>query len=141
MIAEVCDEHFKIIAEVCNEHFVTIGKKLADVIVQTDDSSPYAHLKRAETQFKFKPVTADQIQQTISKLINCKATGIHNIPNRVLKASMNIISPSLCDIFTTTVSSNQFIDNLKIAKVAAVLTARDIDDLNNYRPISVLPIA
>ena len=60
------------IAEVCNEHFVTIGKKLADEIVQTCDSSPYAHLKRADTQFKFKPVTADQIQQTISKLINSK---------------------------------------------------------------------
>ena len=52
----------KIIAEVCNEHFVTIGKKLTDEIVQTGDSSPYAHLKRAEARFKFKPVTADYIQ-------------------------------------------------------------------------------
>ena len=51
----------KMIAEMCNEHFVTIGKKLADETVQTGDSSPYAHLKRADTQFKFKPVTADQI--------------------------------------------------------------------------------
>ena len=110
----------KIIAEVCNEHFVTIGKKLVDEIVPTGDLSPYAHLKRAETGFKFKPVTADQIQQTISKLINSKATGIRNIPNKVLKASMNIISPSLCDTFTTAISANQFIDNLKIAKAAAV---------------------
>ena len=67
----------KMIAEVCNEHFVTIGKKLADEIVQTGDS---AHLKRVDTRFKFKPATADQIQQTISKVINSKATGIHNIP-------------------------------------------------------------
>ena len=129
----------KIIAEVCNEHFVTIGKKLADEIVQTGDSSPYAHLKRSETRLKFKPVTADQIQQTISKFINSKATGIHNIPNKVLKASMNIISPSLCDIFTTAISSNQFIDDLKIAKVTAVFKAGERDNLNNYRPISVLP--
>ena len=116
------------IAEVCNEHFVTIGKKLADEIAQTGDSFPYAHLKRADTRFKLKPVTADQIQQTITKLINSKATGIYNIPNKVLKASMNIISPSPCNIFKTAISSNQFIDDLKIAK-----TARD--DLGNYRPI------
>ena len=103
----------KMTAEVCNEHFFTIGKKLADEIVQTGDSSPYAHLKKADTRFKFKPVTADQIQQTIFKLINSKATGIHNIPNKVLKASMNIISPSLCDIFTTAISSNHFIDDLR----------------------------
>ena len=95
----------KIIAELRNEHFVTIGKKLADEVVQTGDLSPYAHLKRAETRFKFKPVTADQIQQTISKLINSKATDIHNIPDKVLKASMNITSPSLCDIFTAAISS------------------------------------
>ena len=64
------------------EESITIGKKLADEIGQTGDSSPYAHLKRADTQFKFEPVTADQIQQTISKLIISKATGIHNIPNK-----------------------------------------------------------
>ena len=39
----------KMIAEVCNDHFVTIGQKFADEIVQTGDSSPYAHLKRADT--------------------------------------------------------------------------------------------
>ena len=64
---------------------------------------------------------------------------MHNIPNIVLKASMNIISPSLCGIFTTAISSNQFIDELKIAKVAAVFKAGERDDLNNYRLISVLP--
>ena len=51
---------------------------------------------------------------------------------------MNIISPSLCDIFTP-ISPNQFTDDLKIAKVAAVFKAGERDDLNNYRPISVLP--
>ena len=129
----------KMIAEVCNEHFVTIGKDLADETVQTGDSFPYAHLKRADTRFKFKPVTEDQLQQTISKLINSKATGIYNITNKVLEASMNIISPSLCDIFTTAISSNQFIDDLKIAKIAAIFKAGERDDLNNSRPISVLP--
>ena len=52
---------------------------------------------------------------------------------------MNIISPSLCHIFTTAISSNQFIDDLKITKVAAVFKSGERDDLNNYRPISVLP--
>ena len=52
---------------------------------------------------------------------------------------MNIISPSLCDIFTTAILSNQFIDDLKIAKIAAIFKAGERDYLNNYRPISVLP--
>ena len=42
-------------------------------------------------------------------------------------------------MFTTAISSNQFIDDLKIAKIAAIFRADERDDLNNYRPISVLP--
>ena len=53
---------------------------------------------------------------------------------------MNIISPSLSDIFTTAISSNQFIDDLKLATIAAIFNAGERDDLNNYKPISVLPI-
>ena len=41
--------------------------------------------------------------------------------------------------FTTSISSNQFIDDLKIAKIAAIFKAGVRDDLNNYRSISVWP--
>ena len=73
----------EIIAEVCNGHFVTISKKLADETFHTGDSSPYAHHKRPDIRFKFKPVKANQIQLTISNLRNSNTTGIHNILKKI----------------------------------------------------------
>ena len=75
----------------------------------------------------------------LKKLINGKATGVHNIPNKILKDSYQIIAPFLSDIFNCSISTNTFPDDLKIGKVSPAHKSGDRDDLNNYRPISVLP--
>ena len=75
----------------------------------------------------------------LEKLINNKATGIHGIPNRALKDSAEIIAPSLTDIFNLSLASKVFPDDLKVGKIAPVHKSGDKDQLNNYRPISVLP--
>ena len=73
----------------------------------------------------------------LEKLINSKATGIHDIPNRALKDSAEIIAPSLTDIFNFSVASKVFPDDLKVGKIAPVHRSGDKDQLNNYRPVSV----
>ena len=81
-----------------------------------------------------KPISVTQVIKLLEKLINSKATGIHGIPNRALKDSAEII-----DIFSFSVASKVFPDYLKIGKIAAVHKSGDKDQLNIYRPISVLP--
>ena len=75
----------------------------------------------------------------MKKLINSKATGIHAIPNKVLKDTADIIAPSLTDIFNFAVTTKVFPNDLKVGKVAPAFKSGDRDNLNNYRPISVLP--
>ena len=75
----------------------------------------------------------------IKKLVNSKATGIHGIPNRALKECAENIAPSLVDIFNFSIETGVFPDDLKIGRVAPVYKSGEKDDLNNYRPISVLP--
>ena len=83
--------------------------------------------------------TEGQVLKLSNKLINAKATGLHNIPNRVLKESADIIGPSLTFIFNFPIMSRAFPDDLKMAKVTLAFKGGDRDDLGNYRPISVLP--
>ena len=129
----------KQITELCSEHFVTIGDKLAQSIQPSDEQSPTAHIKTATVEFKFRPVSVLQVMKVIKKLVNSKATESFGIRNRALKDCAEHIAPSLTDIFSFSLETKVFPDDLKVGKVAPVYKSKDKDDLNNYRPISVLP--
>ena len=128
----------KQISEICNDHFVTVGERLACQIPCSDYSAT-VHIPKTNSVFQLKPVTEGQVSKLLNKLINGKATGLHNIPNRVLKESADIIGPSLTFIFSFSIMSKAFLDDLKMAKVTPAFKGGDRDDLGNYRPISVLP--
>ena len=75
----------------------------------------------------------------VQKLVNNKTTGVHDIPNRVLKDSVNVIAPFLTEISNCSLSSKMFPDDSKTGKVTLVFKSVDRDNLNNCRPITVLP--
>ena len=70
------------ISEICNDHFVTVGERLAGQMPCSDNSLT-AHIPKINSVFQLKPVTEGQVLKLLSKLINGKATGSHNIPNSV----------------------------------------------------------
>ena len=51
----------------------------------------------------------------------------------------DIVAPHLADIFNYSVVSKTFLDDFKIGKVSPLFKNGEREDLNNYRPISVLP--
>ena len=75
----------------------------------------------------------------IAKLVNAKAVGTHAIPNRSLKEANNLISPSLREIFNCAIKTKTYRDDLNIAKTTPLFKTDDKEDMNNYRPISVIP--
>ena len=85
------------IANICNEHFVSVGKRLAVNISDTGES-PTAHIKPTGSRFVFHKVMTFQVKKATKKLVKSKATGIHNIPNKILKDSCQVIAPFLTDI-------------------------------------------
>ena len=74
--------------------------------------------------------TVAQIQNVIKRLINNKATGMNGIPYKILKDN---------SLFNLYIKTNTFPDDFKVRKVAPVFKTCDKEDLNNYRPIFVLP--
>ena len=118
---------------------VSVGDKLAQSIQPSDEQSPTAHIKIATVEFKFRPVSVLQVMKVIKKLVNSKATGIFGIPNRAIKDCAEHIAPSPTDVFNFSLETKVFSDDFKVGKVAPVYKSWDKDDLNNYRPISVLP--
>ena len=120
------------------EHFVSIGEKIANSIEGCNES-PIANIQRVLTKFEFQQITAAQMTKVVQRLVNGKATGIHNIPNKILKDSIHLIAPVLMDICNLSISTKIFPDDLKVLKVVPVYKSDERENLNNYRPIAVLP--
>ena len=68
-----------------------------------------------------------------------KATGLDKIPTRLLKIAADVVAPSLTGIFNQSLVTGIFPSDWKIAKVSRIFKNGSKSDLNNYRPISVIP--
>ena len=64
---------------------------------------------------------------------------MHNLPNKMLKLSKDVIANSLSDIFNACIDASVFPSDFKMARVAPIFKSDDREGLNNYRPISELP--
>ena len=74
------------------------------------------------------------------KAINVsKATRLDKIPNRLLKIAADVVAPSLTGIFNQSLVTGIFPSDRKMAKVSPIFKNGFKSDLNNYRPISVIP--
>lgn len=84
--------------------------------------------------------TSDEINRIISSLKNDVSAGVDDIKTLPLKHVSSIISPVLSHIINSMLLTGVFPDDLKVAKVIPVHKGGDSDNLQNYRPISVLPV-
>ena len=95
--------------------------------IQPSQDNPIQHIPVGKERFQFKQIKPAKVNTVLGKLKNGKATGIHNIPNKFLKLSKDIIAPSFT-IFNACIKERIFINDFK--------TGKDLP--GNYRPITVL---
>ena len=78
--------------------------------------------------------------ELINTLCTSKATGLDGISARLLKAAAPVISQSLTNLFNEIILSGQFLFDWKNARVTPLHKNGPRNFLDNYRPISVLPV-
>ena len=76
----------------------------------------------------------------IDKISSNKASGYDGLSVRVLKKIAPVFANPLCKLLKHSISTSIFPNHLKIAKVTPLHKGGARNDINNYRPISVLPI-
>ena len=59
---------------------------------------------------------------------------------QLLRECADLIAESLCTIFNQSIVSGIFPDEWKLSKVIPLFKQGNRSDLNNYRPISVIPV-
>ena len=92
------------------------------------------------TSFSFKKITEEDVLKKLSGLDERKATGPDMIPAKLLKIVAPAISTSLTKLFNYSLSQGVFPLEWKQANVMPVPKSGDRHMVNNYRPISVIPV-
>lgn len=97
-------------------------------------------LPRPECSFLLEPTTPQEVMDTVRSLKNSNCLDIYGINAIMLKKIMELIAVPLSNLFNLCFSIGLFPDVLKVAKVIPIFKKGDISVLNNYRPISIIPI-
>ena len=108
-----------LIAESMNKCFCNVGDQLCKKIpkkINSFISSQTAH----KSKFSFSPVNAEDLIKAMSKLKSSQGFGMDNISSFFLKKSMPILANGLCQIFNMSLSTGQFPDSWKVARVAPI---------------------
>ena len=126
------------IAEAFNNHFTNIGQSLAQEI-PSSEIDPLSYVNPVDGVFSFQRINAQKVIKLLKALDVSKATGLDKIPNRLLKIAADVVATSLTGIFNQSLVTGTFPSDWKMAKVSPIFKNGSKSDLNNYRPISVIP--
>ena len=128
------------IAESLNDFFVNVGPKTESSIPHNPIIKPEKYLSnKNQVDFLITCISNEEILDIINNLEN-KSTGPQSIPVYLLKLIADIIVSPLRNIISNSFSSGIFPDALKISKVVPIHKGESMEELNNYRPISLLSI-
>ena len=132
------------LATAFNNHFATVGPKLANEIPLNNNGRTHLHYMSNPSpdsaNFEFMPTNRSKVLSLLSKLIKFKAIGLDKISAKLLRICSDLIADSLCLILNTSITTGIFPEEWKCSKVVPVFKQGDRTDLDNYRPISIIPV-
>ena len=131
------------IADAFNDYFSNIGPDLADQINFNDSNRSYLdylpNLNNNAT-FQLRETNFSTAFTLLSTLSRSKATGLDKISSRLLRECSDLITESLCLIFNRSITSGIFPHEWKCAKVVPIHKQGKRNCVDNYRPISIVPV-
>lgn len=124
-----------------NKFFVNVAGEVIGGLPKLD-IDPLQSVKQADTSepFAFREVTYIEVRHILNSLKNSNSKDIYGLNTALIKSIKNHIIIPLTKLINESLMTGIFPDLLKIASVIPVFKKGDPDDINNYRPISLLPI-
>ena len=128
--------------------FTNIGKNLQNVLPKLTDiawthhdhSNSKRKLNPQNCTFTFQRVSSKEIKDIMRKLNRKKAQGYDEIPTSFIKDGADILADPLASLINRCLANSRFPSAEKCSKVIPVYKSEERSFLDNYRPISILPV-
>ena len=95
---------------------------------------------RVATQTVINSTDANEVCNIINSLKLSTSKGIDGISSEIVNPVASCIAMYLTSIFNKSLDLGKFSDKLKIAQICSIYKSDDKLQINNYRPISILPV-
>ena len=132
-----------------NEYFLSLTKSvLVDNNNESNEESiPSYKLKEfcdkhilENDKFELPLLSVSEVEKLILNLKNKPSMDINYLNAFILKLSIPYITIPLTYIYNLCITKHMFPYSFKIAKIIPIPKNKETDKLNNFRPISILPI-
>ena len=118
-------------------NLVTTDKpKLADSV-----TTELADTELSYAGFDLLPITQEKTLKLLRRVKTDTATGPDDVPAFIIHKLAHVLAPTITEFFNKSIASSSFPAAWKMANVCAVYKKKGAkDEVDNYRPISVLPV-
>ena len=126
-----------------NNFFANVGPNTErDIPVIPNGRIPPEHFLKNRNQetFIITHISNEEVIDIIKDLNVNRSTGPFSIPTKLLILISDLIIIPLCKIINTSFKTGKFPDVLKIVKVIPIHKGGSTEDVNNFRPISLLSV-
>lgn len=122
------------VANTFNEYFVNVCP------AHRSNYDSTKHIASPQSSLYLYKTTSAEVLKIIDSLNSSSANGVDNISVKFLKRFSSNFTEKIADFINNSFSSGNFPECLKIARITPIHKSSNKLDVNNYRPISVLPV-
>ena len=131
------------IASIFCKFFTNMAVKVKATSIRLKDfvwSTPVQIHSKTYSTFRFKEVLVSDVFKHLKKLSRNKATGYDDLPPGLLKDSAQYISRPLTHVINSSLTTSVIPEDFKIGIITPIYKSGVKSDLDNYRPVTVLPV-
>ena len=122
------------------EFFTSQAAKLCELLPNQFKWQNTSDIVQTPHNFNFRPVTKAKVLRNLNNLKASKSAGPDNLPPRLMKDAAEALAGPLTYLINLSFKQSTFPNRIKIAKVIPLFKSGPRKNLDNYRPISILPI-